>query len=387
MRRTGVRVWFGATLCLAGLGAAAWAQQGADEVTPRVQQLYAEAHAAQASGDTATAISKYRAMLQLAPHLAPAYNNLGMLYFNGQNYREAAATLSRGLALDPGMSGAQAMLGMSYLEMGEAAKAEAPLEAAVRSGAADSQVEMSLARAQIAAGNTDKAEATLDAYTREHPKDQEAWYLLGKLHLQLSQQALVKVQQIDPNAPLAHQMQGEIMESLSNTPGAVAEYKAALALAPDDVQAEQHLADLYWKTGDWAHARAQLTDLVQKQPGNCYAHWKLGNTLAELDEPPEAGLKEENTALEQCPQIAQARAERARLLLRQGKAAAAIPDLKTAEQAAPDEPSVQRLLAEAYRATGNRAAADAANKRFVALQQAMHQAEEKKLERVSAANQ
>ena len=108
------------------------------------------------------------------------------------------------------------------------------------------------------------------------------------------------------------------MESLSNTPGAVTEYKAALALAPDDAQAEQHLADLYWKTGDWAHARTQFTDLLQKQPGNCYAHWKLGNTLAELGEPPEAGLKEENTALEECPEIAQARAERARLLLREG---------------------------------------------------------------------
>ena len=85
------------------VGAASFASaQSSDEVTPEVQQLYAQAKAAQQRGDTATAIEKYRAMIKLAPHLAAAYNNLGMLYFNEHDYANAAEVLKRGLELHRG---------------------------------------------------------------------------------------------------------------------------------------------------------------------------------------------------------------------------------------------------------------------------------------------
>ena len=76
--------------------------QSSDEVTPEVQQLYAQAKAAQQRGDSAAAIEKYRAMIKLAPHLAAAYNNLGMLYFNEHDYTHAAEVLKRGLELHSG---------------------------------------------------------------------------------------------------------------------------------------------------------------------------------------------------------------------------------------------------------------------------------------------
>ena len=65
-------------------------QQGNDEVTPEVQNLYAQAKAARQRGDSASAIEKYKAIIKLAPHLAAAYNNLGMLYFDGHDYGSAA---------------------------------------------------------------------------------------------------------------------------------------------------------------------------------------------------------------------------------------------------------------------------------------------------------
>src|SRR5579864_2921060 len=100
-------------LCLfAGAGAFVFSQQGSDEVTPEVQKLYAEARAAKQRGDNAAAIDKYQAMIKLAPHLAAAYNNLGMLYFDAHDYTRAAKILEHGLQIDPSMPGAKAMLGM-----------------------------------------------------------------------------------------------------------------------------------------------------------------------------------------------------------------------------------------------------------------------------------
>src|ERR1700739_717750 len=110
----------------------ALAQQGSDEVTPEVQQLYADARAARQRGEDAAAIEKYRQILKLAPHLAAAYNNLGMLYFNDHDYAHAAEVLKRGLELNPNMPTTSAMLGMSYFQLGENEKALPLLEAALR---------------------------------------------------------------------------------------------------------------------------------------------------------------------------------------------------------------------------------------------------------------
>src|ERR1700723_3895258 len=136
-------------LLLGGFCAAARAQSQNDEVTPQVQQLYAQAQSAQQRDDIPTAIQKYREMILLAPHLAAAYNNLGRLYFNQHDYGHAAQTLAEGLRLNPDMPTASAMLGMSYLEIGQVEKAEEPLEAALHANPKDSLVQIALSKVYI----------------------------------------------------------------------------------------------------------------------------------------------------------------------------------------------------------------------------------------------
>src|SRR5580658_3874763 len=128
---------------------ASFAQRGEDEVSPEVQQLYAQAKAAQQRNDNAVAIEKYRAMIKLAPHLAAAYNNLGMLYFNSHDYAHAAEVLKRGLELHPDMPTASAMLGMSYFQLGVDDKAEPLLRAALKANPTDDTIEMMLTRILI----------------------------------------------------------------------------------------------------------------------------------------------------------------------------------------------------------------------------------------------
>src|SRR3954454_19456319 len=135
-------------LLLLWLAGFAWthaiASQANDEITPEVQELYEQAKDARKRGDNGTAIEKYNAMIKLAPHLAAAYNNLGILYFEGHDYARAAEVLQRGLELDPNMPSTDAMLGMSYFQLGKNDKAEPLLESALRANPKDDQVEMIL---------------------------------------------------------------------------------------------------------------------------------------------------------------------------------------------------------------------------------------------------
>ena len=105
---------FAVLLLLIWTSSTAFGQSSDNEVTPEVQRLYAQARDAQAQGNVDAAIEKYRQMLKLAPHLAPAYNNLGFLYFNQQDYAHAAEVLERGIKLNPNMPTASALLGISY---------------------------------------------------------------------------------------------------------------------------------------------------------------------------------------------------------------------------------------------------------------------------------
>jgi Flp pilus assembly protein TadD len=56
-------------------------QAQSEERDARGEELYGQAKAAQSHNDIAAAIAKYEEILHIAPQMAPAYNNLGALYF------------------------------------------------------------------------------------------------------------------------------------------------------------------------------------------------------------------------------------------------------------------------------------------------------------------
>lgn len=343
---------------IAGVCAAAifavplYPQSSSDEITPAVQRLYSEATSAQSQGDTSTAITKYRTILRLAPRVAPAYNNLGMLYFNQRDYAKAAQVLEEGLRINADMPTAVAMLGLSYFELGENQKAEPLLERALRANPSDDNVELSLAHVLIALGKSPEAVQHLNSYLTRNPKDQEAWYLLGKTYLQMSEDALAKVNQIDPNSYVAHEVAGEIDESMKNYDGALLEFKKAVDLAPQQPGTHLRLGNVLWVMGKWQSAQDAFKAELTIAPTDCIARWKLANSILQANGPSSDALDNLNQSIERCPRLMQARVDRARALIKLNRQREALPDLLLAGKDNPDEPSIHFLLASVYRAEG-----------------------------------
>jgi tetratricopeptide (TPR) repeat protein len=350
------------------------AQSHVDEVSPEVERLYAEAGQAQAANDTATAIEKYRAMIKLAPHLAAAYNNLGMLYFNDRDYEHAIDTLERGLKLHVSMPTATAMLGLSYYQLGQNTKAEPLIRAALSAKPGDNQLELALAQVQIRQSEYQQATVTLNHYLERNPKDQNGWYQLGKTYLQMSQSALGKINQIDPNSVVAHEITGEIDESMHNYDLALVEYKKAIELAPHQPGTHLHMANTYWLMTNWEQAEKEFAAELTIDPNNCSARWKLANSMLELNEPADKALNELNQAVERCPTLMQARVDRARALVRLERQEEALPDLKLALAETPSEPSIHFLLASVYRSEGNQEQATKEMQLYARLQREAREA-------------
>ncbi len=84
------------------------------------------------------------------------------------------------------------MLGATYFQLGRLAEAVAPLQAGVEAMPDDRFARLTLARTLIGLRRPEDAVVQLNALLKTDPKDQEAWYTLGKLHLRLSEQALAQ---------------------------------------------------------------------------------------------------------------------------------------------------------------------------------------------------
>jgi len=342
--------------------------QGNDEVTPQVQNLYAEASAARKRGDSATAVEKYQQILKLAPHLAAAYNNLGMIYFDEHNYASAVKVLQRGLELNPNMPGASAMLGMSYFQLGNNDKAQPLLETALRANPKDDQVAMVLIHILINAQNLQEASSKLNDFVARNPKSQEAWYLLGKTYLQMSEDALKKINEIDPDSVVAHEIAGEIDQSMHNYDLALVEFKKAIEKAPKMPGTHMHMGDAFWNMGKWQSAQEEFRAELANDSNNCIARWKLANAMLEANDSPDDAYAELNKVVDRCPTLMQARVDRARALVRLGKHAEALPDLLMAEKESPREPTIHFLLAAVYRAQGKSAEAQSEMQTYGKLQ-------------------
>jgi len=318
----------------------------------RVQELYAQAKAAQAQNDLPAAIAKYQEIIRLAPKLGPAYNNLGSLYFRQREFHKAAEVLDRGLKVDPSMASAAALLGISLYESGDYAHARPRLEAALRANPSDNNVHLFLVRDLTQLDDFDAAAAELQQLSKHQPNNQEVWYLLARIYMTLSERALGKINAIDPNSILAHQLSGEMMEAMNNYDGAVVELKKAVDMAPRQPGSHYKLADAYRGLSQWDSAASEYQAELAVDPANCKAQWKLGSILIQKGGDAQEALSDIDKSLTLCPNLIDARSDRARALLTLGRNADAIPDLEAAIKADPSDPRNHFLLAKAYRATG-----------------------------------
>jgi tetratricopeptide (TPR) repeat protein len=121
---------------------------------------------------------------------------------------------------------------MSLFQLAEYQRARPHLEAVLAANPNDPNAALFLVNDLTKLGDFESAAAQLQKLARREPQNQQVWYLLGKVYMQLSEQALGKINQIDPDSIWAHQISAELMESMKNYDGAIVEWKKAIAVAP-----------------------------------------------------------------------------------------------------------------------------------------------------------
>jgi len=195
-------------------------------------------------------IGLFRNAIREDPNFWEASYNLGIAYFNDQNYDQALEQFDRIIAALPDF--------------------EKPY----------------YGRALILYRRNDYANAKSDfqKVIQYNPNDYKPYFYLGKISINLDQFAdaqkyLLKAAEINPDYSKIYLELGNIYFTQHKYRGGIPHFKKAVELDPLDKEALQKLGECYYRTQVYYSASSQFLKILETEPNDPAANFMLGITI------------------------------------------------------------------------------------------------------------
>jgi tetratricopeptide (TPR) repeat protein len=151
---------------------------------------------------------------------------------------------------------------------------------------------------------------------------------------------------------------GRALYGAGDLANAVIAFRKAIIIRPQDLQARFFLATVLEGAGQYDQAREAYADLIRIQPRQAEGHLGLGALLLKQADNAEEGISELAQAVKLKGDLYEARVALGRALIKVGRADQALEHLDRAAQLAPENPEPHYQLAIAYRRLGKTEAAE-----------------------------
>ncbi|HWF47395.1 MAG TPA: tetratricopeptide repeat protein [Bryobacteraceae bacterium] len=268
----------------------------AQEADSEASRHFLNARSAQASGDLKMAAQEYREVIRLAPDLAEARVNLGLVYYLQARYDESAEALEKALSLKPGLRGADLFLGIDFEKLGQSRRAVSHLRHAAAQEPSNKQARTWLASALWDAGQESEAISELGNADKAFPADPDILFLLGQAYRNAGNEEMERVLAV-VGTPLYHQAYGDIYSEQDAWNQALGHYQHALEKDPNWRGAHLGLGEVYLQQGKLDKARSELLAEGAAGPTSAAATALLAE-IALLEGQPEDALRLLNEAIQ-----------------------------------------------------------------------------------------
>lgn len=262
------------------------------------QPQYAEgavllAEAQDASGAPDAAVETLTALLADQPQFFRARVQLAELYDRQRKWAEAADAWAAAQKLNQRNAEIAARRASSLLNAGRPAEARDVLQGALKIAPNDVRMSFMLAQAQRDAGDLAAAEETARALRSAHPEDVRTTYLLAQMldargryqeivDLLKPEIARLRAASAKPGQiALLLSTEGLALLQLKRPDEALALYREATTLAPDDTTALFQFGAALDRAGRQADAQKIFREIIAKDPLDANALNYLGYMLAE----------------------------------------------------------------------------------------------------------
>ena len=319
------------------------------------------AEAQEASGSAAAAIETLTTLLDNQPQFFRGRVQLAELYDRQRNWPEAATAWAAVQKLNQRNTEVSARRATALLNAGRPGDARDVLRDALKIAPKDVRLSFMLAQAQRDAGDLEAAEATARTLHTAHPEDVRTAYLLAQmleargryqeivdlLKPEIERQRAAKAR--PGQIALLMSSQGLALLQLKRNDEALAMFRDAIALAPDDTAVRFQFGAALDRAGRRAEAEQAFRELIAKDPLDANALNYLGYMLAERGGPA-ARLDEAVTLIQRALEVEPDNPSYLDSLgwayFQQGKLALADPPLSTAADKLPKNSVIQDHLGD-----------------------------------------
>jgi tetratricopeptide (TPR) repeat protein len=249
--------------------------------SPQVTAEFTRATQAMRAGNLEEAGSGFAAVIKLAPAFAEAYFNLGLVRQEQGRYEEAIPSFQKALTLQPRLHGANLFLGTTEFRLNHLEKAASAIQKETAAYPKDANAWMWLGVVCLAQDRAEEAAEALDRADQLKPNDQDILYHRGRAHLLVSKNSYAEMFKIDPHSWRVHRVLAQANAEAERHVDAIAEYEAAIKLAPTQPGLHEELGSEYRNANKIPEAEAAFKRELEIDPENVLARYKLGAIAVE----------------------------------------------------------------------------------------------------------
>jgi tetratricopeptide (TPR) repeat protein len=246
-----------------------------------VNAEFAQAAQAMREGNLEEAGAGFAAIVKQTPAFAEAQFNLGLVRQEQGRYDEAIQSFKKALALQPRLHGANLFLGITEFKLNHLDKAESAVQKETAAYPKDANAWMWLGVVRLARDRAEEAADALDRAYKLNPDDQDILYHRGRAHLLVSKDSYAEMFKVDPHSWRVHRVLAQANAEADRHVEAIAEYEAAIKLAPTQPGLHEELGSEYRNANKIPEAEAAFQRELEIDPRNVLARYKLGAIAVE----------------------------------------------------------------------------------------------------------
>ncbi|SRR5258706_1144463 len=236
------------------------------------------------AGDLNAAAAGFAEVTKQAPSFAEGHFNLGLVREEQGQHAEAIASFQKALSLKSKLHGANLFLGVAHCRLNQLDVALAALKKETSAYPKDASAWMWLGVVALAMDHPEEAADALDKAAKLAPTDVDILYHRGQAHLLVSKNSYLKMFEANPKSWRVRQVLAQANAEAERHIDAIAEYEAAIKLAPRQPGLHEELGSEYRNAGKPQEAEVAFRQELEIDPYNVLARYKLGVLAVERND-------------------------------------------------------------------------------------------------------
>ena len=336
-----------------GGGGSAGAQSGVSKAQ-QIQAHEQRAHELLSQKKPALAAKEFAAVVALDPNNIDAQANLGVLLFFQKDYAQAEPHLRSAVEQHPELAKIRALLGMCERNLGKTDLARNDLQAVVgqlKEPAVQREAGLELIEIYVAEHDLPKAADVVEMLRQSAPTDPKVLYAAYRIYTDLAGEAMLDLSVAAPESGQMHQAMAHELSRERDVPGAIANFRKALAVDPNLPGIHFELGEALHASDDLklrAEAEQQYKLAVAANPHDVKALSRLGDLAVEKDDL-DGAINYYKMVLTLAPGDPDASLGLAHVYIEKDQAASALPLLQPLVAADPTNVLAHYRLSTAYR--------------------------------------